>query len=140
MSEAPVPSCDIESIPTLVEGCRSTFDTGRTRPLAWRRAQLEGLAAFAKENVDELVAALQADMGKPELEAIAADVGQIGQEVKLALKNLAKWTRPEGAGRIPILGRSFVVRDPLGVVLIIAPWNYPVGLLLSPADRRDRRG
>jgi aldehyde dehydrogenase (NAD+) len=127
-----VPSSPIDEIAPLVARLRKTFETGRTKPLAWRRAQLEALIRFAKENSDALVEALQADMGKPELEARAADIGQITQEAKLALKNLNKWTRPQSAGRIPFMGKSFVVRDPLGVVLIIAPWNYPVGLLLSP--------
>jgi aldehyde dehydrogenase (NAD+) len=129
---APVPTSPIEEIAPVVARLRKTFDSGKTRPLAWRRAQLEALIRFAKENGDALVEALQADMGKPELEARSMDLGQIGQEAKLALKNLKKWTRPERAGTIPLMGRSFVVRDPLGVVLIIAPWNYPVGLLLSP--------
>jgi aldehyde dehydrogenase (NAD+) len=127
-----VPNSPIDEIAPLVARLRQTFETGRTRPLAWRRAQLQALIRFAKENSDALVEALQADMGKPELEARAADIGQITQEAKLALKNLKKWTRPQSAGRIPFMGKSFVVRDPLGVVLIIAPWNYPVGLLLSP--------
>ena len=128
----PAPSSPIDEIAPLVARLRKTFDGGRTRPLAWRRAQLEALIRFARENSDALVEALQADMGKPELEARAADIGQITQEAKHALKNLKKWTRPERAGSIPLMGKSFVVRDPLGVVLIIAPWNYPVGLLLSP--------
>jgi len=129
---APVPTSAIEEIPDLVAGIRRTFDSGRTRPLAWRRQQLEGLIAFTSENADRLVEALAADLGKPEVEARTADLGQVPSEAKKALKNLAKWTRPEGKGWIPIMGRSFVVREPLGVVLIIAPWNYPVGLLLSP--------
>lgn len=129
---APVPSSPIDEIAPLVARLRKTFDSGKTKPLAWRKAQLEALIRFAKENSDALVEALQADMGKPELEARAADVGQITVEAKLALKNLKKWTRPQGAGMTPLMGKSFVVRDPLGVVLIIAPWNYPVGLLLSP--------
>jgi aldehyde dehydrogenase (NAD+) len=129
---AAIPSTPTDEIAPLVAKLRKTFDSGRTRPLAWRRAQLEALIRFARENSDALVEALQADMGKPELEARAADIGQITQEAKLALKNLKKWTRPQRAGAIPLLGRSFVVREPLGVVLIIAPWNYPVGLLLSP--------
>jgi len=131
-SEVHVPSHPLPEIPGLVARLRATFDSGKTKPLAWRRQQLEGLLAFAKECGDELVAALQADFGKPELEARAADIGQVTQEAKLALKKLKKWTQPEGAGVVPLMGRSFVVRDPLGVVLIIAPWNYPVGLLLSP--------
>jgi aldehyde dehydrogenase (NAD+) len=129
---APTPSSPISEIPDLVARLRTTFDSGKTRPLAWRREQLKALIALTSENGDRLVAALQADLGKPEVEARAADVGQVAQEAKLALKKLNKWTRRESAGRIPLLGKSFVVREPLGVVLIIAPWNYPVGLLLAP--------
>ena len=129
---AGVPSSSIEAIPSLVAGLRATFDSGKTRSLAWRKAQLEALIRFAQENDGALIEALRADMGKPEIEARVTDVGQVSIEAKLALKNLKKWTRPESAGSIPLMGKSFVVRDPLGVVLIIAPWNYPVGLLLAP--------
>lgn len=129
---APVPNSPIDEIAPIVARLRATFDSGKTKPLAWRRSQLEALIRFAKENADVLVEALQADMGKPELEARAADIAQVTQEAKLALKKLKKWTRPQRAGTIPLMGKSFIVRDPLGVVLIIAPWNYPVGLLLSP--------
>ena len=56
------------------------------------------------------------------------------QEVKLTLKKLAKWTRPERVATPIHLrpAKSRIVREPLGVVLIIAPWNYPVQLLLGP--------
>ncbi|MDG2051462.1 MAG: aldehyde dehydrogenase family protein [Myxococcota bacterium] len=132
IQEARTPSFPVAEIAPIVQRLRQTFDSGRTRPLAWRKEQLEGILAFGREQSEALVAALQADMGKPELEARTSDIGQISVEAKLALKNLKKWTRPEGAGWMPVLGRSFVQRDPLGVVLIIAPWNYPVGLLVSP--------
>jgi aldehyde dehydrogenase (NAD+) len=129
---APVPTSPVEAIPDRVAALRRSFESGRTRPLAWRRQQLEGLIAFCAENGDRLVEALAADLGKPELEARTADIGQVTTEAKKARKSLEKWTRPERKGWMPLMGRSFVVREPLGVVLIIAPWNYPVGLLLSP--------
>ena len=129
---APVPSAVIEELPELVARLRQTFDSGRTRPIEWRRRQLEGLIAFSSENSDRLCEALHADFGKPEVEARTADLGQVSTEAKLALKNLKKWTKVESAGLMPLMGRSFTVREPLGVVLIIAPWNYPVGLLISP--------
>jgi aldehyde dehydrogenase (NAD+) len=58
----------------------------------------------------------------------------VKQEVRLALKKLAKWTRPERVATPIHLrpARSRIVREPLGVVLIIGPWNYPVQLLLGP--------
>ena len=113
---------------------RDTFDSGRTRPLAWRREQLNRLKDLVRERSHELVTALQADFGKPELEAWTMDVALIGSECDAALKQLSRWTRPERV-RTPLAqspGRSRIVRDPLGVVLIISPWNYPVQLLLSP--------
>jgi len=113
LQTAPVPSSPVDEIPRLVARMRETFDAGRTRPLEWRKQQLEALLAFANERGDELVAALRADLGKPELEARTADLGQIPQEAKRALKNLRKWTRPEGAGRVPLMGRSLVIREPL---------------------------
>jgi aldehyde dehydrogenase (NAD+) len=127
----PVPSTPLDLIPGLVEKLRKSFEAGRTRPLEWRRSQLKALKALVRERGDELVEALQADLRKPTLEAWAADVGQVTIEAGLALRNLKRWTKPQRGGFFP-LGRSRVVHEPLGVVLIIAPWNYPVGLLLSP--------
>jgi aldehyde dehydrogenase (NAD+) len=126
------PAASPADIPGVVARLRSTFDSGHTRPLAWRREQLKRLRGLMRAHGDELVAALRADFGKPELEARVMDIGQVPIECSLALRNLRKWTRPERAAGLPILGRSRVVREPLGVVLIVAPWNYPVGLLLSP--------
>lgn len=132
LKSVPVPHSPVDDIPPLVARLRATFDSGKTRPLAWRREQLQALLRFCKEQAEPLAEALAADLGKPTLEAYAADIGQVPNEAKLALKNLARWTKPQAIGRVPMLGRSVLLRDPLGVVLIIAPWNYPVGLLLSP--------
>lgn len=135
MSAAPVlpePYTEIESIPAQVAQLRRAFDTGRTRPLEWRRQQLKRLIAMHDDHADEFIAALHADFGKPTFEAFTSDVGQGKMEAKSALKNLKKWTRPERIGWVSALGKARVLREPLGVVLIISPWNYPIGLLLSP--------
>lgn len=131
---APAPRFDVERIPGVVERLRATFDSGRTRMAVWRQEQLERLGALVAERGAELVSALQADLGKPTLEAWAADVGAVKLEAASARKSLKRWMRPE---KVPTPlnmrpARSRIVREPLGVVLIIAPWNYPVQLLLSP--------
>jgi aldehyde dehydrogenase (NAD+) len=136
MSEpsAPIPSTELESIPRLVERLQRGFASGRTRPLAWRSEQLARVAALARENRDALIGALQRDFGKPAIEALLTDVSIVAAEADLARKALPRWTKPERvatpASQRP--GRSRLVREPVGTVLIIAPWNYPVQLLLSP--------
>jgi len=118
----------------VAERLRTTFGTGQTRPLAWRREQLQQLKALVNEHGDDFVEALQADFGKPTLEAWTTDVAIVAQECDTALKQLRRWTRPQRV-KTPLQqspGRSRIVREPLGVVLIISPWNYPVQLLLSP--------
>ncbi|MFQ5697985.1 MAG: aldehyde dehydrogenase family protein [Myxococcota bacterium] len=129
----PVPTSNLEELPEIVARLRSAFESGRTRPLEWRRSQLRALRALLTERAEVFVEALAADLGKPALEAHAADVAQGKIEAGTALRRLRRWTRPERVGRVPFIGRGRVLREPLGVVLIIAPWNYPVGLLLAPA-------
>ena len=62
IDSARVPSSPIDEIPSIVAGLRATFDSGKTRSLAWRKAQLEALIRFAKENDQALIDALRADM------------------------------------------------------------------------------
>jgi aldehyde dehydrogenase (NAD+) len=120
--------------PALVARLRATYDSGRTRPLAWRKEQLKRMRLLLTEREGELLDALAADLGKPRLEAWATDIGFVINEIDHARKNLRRWTRASRV-RTPLAtkpARARVVQEPLGVVLIIAPWNYPVQLSLSP--------
>ncbi len=125
---------DVATIPALVRRARACFDAGTTRSLEWRRSQLGRLRALLTEHRDEILAVLHHDLGKPPLEAETVDISTTLAEIDLASRNLDAWTRPEKVAtpltQQPATAR--VVREPLGVVLIIAPWNYPVQLLLSP--------
>ena len=113
---------------------RKTFEAGGTRDIAWRRGQLEALRRFVTEGEPALIAALQADFSKPAFETQLTETRTLKWEIDHALRRLAGWMRGRRAG-VPWAfwpGSGRVMPEPLGVALIIAPWNYPVQLLLSP--------
>jgi len=113
---------------------RATFDSGRTADLGWRRRQLEGLIRLVEENEKQLVDAMVVDLGKPRFEAWLTDLLTTRDEARHALKHLDAWARPT-KHPVPTVTKpatAWTQPQPLGVALVIAPWNYPVQLLLSP--------
>ncbi|MGK9463487.1 aldehyde dehydrogenase family protein [Streptomyces sp. G6] len=114
---------------------RATFRTGRTKPVEWRTGQLRRLRALLTENGPDLEAALHADLGKSAAEAQRTEIGFTVREIDHTLGHLDDWLRPEPAPVPAHLGAdatAWTQYDPLGVVLVIAPWNYPAQLLLAP--------
>ena len=118
----------------LVGRLRATFAGGRTRSLEWRDGQLARLDQMLVREESAFLDALHTDLGKPSLEGWIADIAIARAEIKALRKNLRKWTAPEkvrlGVAALPGTGR--VVREPLGVALIIGPWNYPLQLVIVP--------
>jgi aldehyde dehydrogenase (NAD+) len=118
----------------VVARARAAFDSGTTKPRAWRVAQLRALRTLLVEHEAEVAEALHADLGKSATEAWITETGFVVREIDHTLRHLRAWTAPR---RVPVPlslapGRARVVREPLGVVLVIAPWNYPVQLCLAP--------
>lgn len=125
---------DPHTIEATVTALHRHFATGATKPRSWRREQLLALRALLTENSAEIQQALARDLGKSALEAHMTEIGITVSAIDYALKNLKKWTAPRRL-TVPLNlmpGRASLVREPLGTVLIIAPWNYPVQLLLAP--------
>lgn len=122
-------------IVSTVARVRETYSARTTRPLEWRRAQLKAMIAMLEENESRWSDALREDLGKPTVEGFITDIAFVTGEIKSMLRNLKKWNRPERVGS-PVVtqpSRSVRIPEPVGTVLVIAPWNYPIQLLLVPA-------
>ncbi|MBS3743914.1 MAG: aldehyde dehydrogenase family protein [Wenzhouxiangellaceae bacterium] len=118
----------------LVDRLRATFDAGRTRPLKWRRAQLDGMQRMLEENEDAIAGALHADLAKPAQEVVLGETALLFGEIRQARSRMERWARPRKVATPPVAqpGRSFIQPEPLGVALIIGAWNYPIQLVLAP--------
>ncbi|MFE9568144.1 aldehyde dehydrogenase family protein [Streptomyces sp. NPDC006692] len=125
----------IEQPADIVARLRATFRSGRTKPVEWRTTQLRRLREMLTTHGDDIAQALHADLGKSSTEAFRTEIDFTVREIDHTLDHLSEWLRPESAPVPAHLGAdatAWTQYDPLGVVLVIAPWNYPVQLLLTP--------
>ena len=113
---------------------RTYFNTGATCTAAFRRQALERLRAALLEHEEELNAALLADLNKAPAESYFTETGMVLEELRFQLKHFEKWARPRRVitplAQFPSRGER--LPEPYGCVLIMAPWNYPVQLCLTP--------
>ncbi len=124
----------ISTFASILEAQRAFHRDGQTRDLRFRDRQLEYLENLILNNERKIYEALRADLGKPDQETFISEIAMVVKEIRHARANLKKWARPR---RVPTSlalfpASSYIYREPVGVVLIIAPWNYPFMLALSP--------
>ena len=118
----------------IVNRVREIYGSGRTKPMEWRQEQLDGLVRMLKMEEPRFETALAADLGKPAVEGFAADIGSTASEIAAMRKHVPKWAKPRRV-KLPLTtmpGKGYIVPEPLGVALVVAPWNYPIQLLLLP--------
>lgn len=124
-----------ETAAEVVGRLRATFNTGVTRGLDWRVSQLQRLRALLVENEQELIEALWADLRKNAAEAKRQEIDFTVADIDEALANLEDWLQPrpvEVPAHFGPTTTAYTTYDPLGVVLVIAPWNFPLHLLIDP--------
>lgn len=113
---------------------RTHFETGATQSYIFRKEQLTKLKKAITDHATPLHDALYKDLKKSPEECWITETGFLIAEISNALRNLQKWMQPESVGTnlLNMPSKSYVMKEPLGVVLIIAPWNYPLQLLFTP--------
>jgi len=113
---------------------RRYFDSGITRPYSFRREQLQKLKSAMLKYEQQLYDALFADLKKSPEECWVTELGLVLSELNFIEKNLSRWMEPErvATNLLNLPSSSKVLKEPLGVVLIVGPWNYPFQLLMNP--------
>jgi aldehyde dehydrogenase (NAD+) len=117
-----------------MEKMRAFLETGRTRDLDFRLENLMVLKQAIEQNQPEIEEALLRDLGKCPEEAYLTEISIVLDEIDYHLKHLKEWARPTHvkSGRALFPSKSRILYEPYGLVLIIAPWNYPFQLLMDP--------
>ena len=135
LTEADVVVDDLNAhITSEISRLRKTFSTGLTRSVDWRVAQIDGLIRFAKDNTEALIEAMALDLGRPPIEGWTADISSSISGAQHVKSKVRKWAKPRRR-KLPLVtqpGSAKIMPEPLGLSLIIAPWNYPVNLVLEP--------
>jgi aldehyde dehydrogenase (NAD+) len=117
-----------------IETLRQYFQSGATQPFAFRLLQLNRLKQAVLDNEQALYKALFADLKKTDEDAWATELGFFLSELNYTIEHLKGWMQPKSVptNLVNMPSSSYTIQEPLGVVCIIAPWNYPFQLLFTP--------
>jgi len=124
----------MEEIPKAVKEARDEFASFKTFPASFRKHQLRQLGKLIDENKKRIHQALSKDLHKHYFEVDQVEILLLNNEIVNFLEKLEEWMAPEKPS-VPLINMGDncqIVKDPLGTVLIISPWNYPFQLLMVP--------
>ena len=124
----------MNSIEQTFHNSKQYFNTHETKDLKFRKKQLKLLGKSIKNHENELLDALQKDLGKNKVEAYATEIGFTLKSIKSARKELKNWAKRKQVNTPLYLfpTKSYIMKEPYGTVLIIGPFNYPFQLLIEP--------
>jgi aldehyde dehydrogenase (NAD+) len=122
------------AISNQLQALRNYFDSGATKSYIFRKQQLLSLKNALLQNQTAVHEALYKDLKKSPEECWITETGFVLSEINATLKNLRQWMAQEAASTnlVNLPATSYTLYEPLGVTLIISPWNYPFMLLLTP--------
>lgn len=123
-----------QQLDKILKEHQAFFNTGTTKSTKFRIEQLTILKNTIKKYEREVIKALYQDLRKSEFEAYTTEIGLVYDNISFTIKHLEKWMEPKQV-KTPITlmpSKSFIVHDPYGTVLIIAPFNYPFQLVMEP--------
>jgi len=117
-----------------VQSCRTYFLSGATQSYDFRISQLNRLKKVVLESEKEIYQALYTDLKKTDEDAWATEIGFFLSELNDTIEHLKAWMQPTtvATNMVNLPSSSYIMPEPLGVVCIIAPWNYPFQLLFTP--------
>lgn len=125
-----------KSASEVVSTARNVFNSGKTRSLSFREAQLKNLIRMYQENREAIIKALFEDLHKPKQEAVVTELEYLIHDAENMLKNLRTWAKPERVtkGMANIMDTPEIIREPYGVVLVMGAWNYPIQVTMAPVS------
>ena len=118
----------------LLQKQRDFFATQQTKVISFRKKALKRLQKEIISREDDICEAIYKDFRKPKFETLAAETQFVMAELKLVIKSIDLWARPErkSATLMNWPSSDWIYKEPYGAVLIIAPWNYPFQLAFAP--------
>lgn len=132
---APFELTPAELLPGMVEKLKTTYRSQKTRPIDYRIQQLRKLYWGLVDNTPALLEACKLDLKKSSFETQITEIEWCKTDIVFVTKNLEKWAKDEPAKDMPLTNKlmsPIIRKEPLGTVLVIGCWNFPVQLTLGP--------
>ena len=118
----------------ILENQKKFFESGKSRNINFIKRKLQQLKNSILKNEEVIYSALHKDLKKSKFEAYISEIGILISEIDLVIKNIHKWSKPKKirSSMLNFPSNDFIISEPYGCTLVIAPWNYPFQLAISP--------